>query len=336
MKRYRSVLLAVMLAVGLLSQPTVAPLEAAEGDVVSLVVFDGGSVNALLDALGGDVVSVWASSGGGLRGYAVASPAFANAGFTSLFPSGLIPASYPFLVVTRAGSSPLDTWIGAGSAPVPPVTPTPTVTPTLSVTPTPSTTPTNSPAASATGPGAAESQFRVAGSIGAFRADSFLVQLNVSQSYSAGATPDQLEEVNICVGSATEVGDCYLIPPQLGEQRWYIPLPAPGVEGLVRLNLCTSSECGPTFSWGRVSLDASGAFYVVSDTYPGTFRFSVFALRENASYVEVVLDDGQSQRTQCSGIGNCFYHQFTSNAARATVTLAILGGTPTTSSFPAR
>lgn len=172
------------------------------------------------------------------------------------------------------------------------------------------------------------------GSISAYTHDNFLIRIDLKQHISTGEAVERLEEVNVCVGTETASGLCYLVPPQLGDHGWYIPIPAAGTEGMVRLTLCTTTECGPTFNWGRVTVDATGAFYAVSDPRAGTFRLSVFSLKSNATYVDLALDDGQTKAASCTGISTCISQDFTSNAQRATITLTLLGAPSRTSTVP--
>ncbi len=87
------------------------PPGSIEGDLspsgVSLVVWGGGTPSALVaavDAAGCNATSVWITVGGRFRGYSPASPAFANAGFLSLFPGGVMPEG-PVLVVCAEPSA---------------------------------------------------------------------------------------------------------------------------------------------------------------------------------------------------------------------------------------
>ncbi len=75
---------------------------------VSLVWWSGGTPSAFVeaaDAGGCTAASLWVTVGGSFRGYAPASPAFANQGFLSLFPGGVMEPR-PVLVVCVLDDAP--------------------------------------------------------------------------------------------------------------------------------------------------------------------------------------------------------------------------------------
>ena len=112
MRRLRLPTLAALLAFALVALPPgAADVEAQvapgtiEGqlaaDGVSLVQWGGGTPQELVaaaDALGCYATSIWVTRDGRFRGYAPASPDFANQSFLSLFPGGAMPSG-PVLVV---------------------------------------------------------------------------------------------------------------------------------------------------------------------------------------------------------------------------------------------
>jgi glucose/arabinose dehydrogenase len=67
---------------------------------IALAVWDGGSVGEVATT-NPDVGSVWVSLSGGLVGYLVGAPNFANAGFLSLYPAGIVPAGTLMVVVVK-------------------------------------------------------------------------------------------------------------------------------------------------------------------------------------------------------------------------------------------
>jgi hypothetical protein len=68
---------------------------------ISLAAWNGGTVEAAVEAAGPGLASVWVFAGGNAIGYTVGAPAFVNASFLALFPGAEIPAGQILVLVKK-------------------------------------------------------------------------------------------------------------------------------------------------------------------------------------------------------------------------------------------
>lgn len=121
-RRIRTIALAALVATGvavgsIAVSGTERRLDAAGPAAgVVLAVYEGGTVEGLVDGAGTAVTSIWVSSDGTLTGYVPLAPAFVNAPFLALFPGGVLPAMTAVLIVHPAGVTPPPSTISAGDA----------------------------------------------------------------------------------------------------------------------------------------------------------------------------------------------------------------------------
>jgi len=290
-----------------------APGEVESGDIprsgISLIRWSGGSIaqlETIAAARGCGLRTAWATGADGrLAGYVVGAPALVNEQFNSLYGLSL-PAGIALLIVCQ--SIPL------------PQTSAPTVTPT----PTPTLTPTPTPTPEA-------SQFHLSGEMTPFTDGEFLFTVNVSQSRDSGTVGQVHRITEVCVGSRSTVGSCYLLQPQLGEEQYRILLPAAGSPGWVRVRVCWEGGCGPYYFWGVASQVRSGEMYVVSSAYSTGVQVYVYALMAGITRASVMLSGGGTADFRCGGaIRTCGNEFFPGDHSSVTVTLHKLQGPPST------